>query len=57
MNSSIIIDEVIDFWFGKLDESGLPDAQKQQLWWVKDTKIDKFIKKNYEKYIIKAVSL
>ena len=51
-----IINEIIRFWFGKLNENGVPSKEKQKIWWIKDPKIDEFIKKNYEKYIIKAVN-
>jgi uncharacterized protein (DUF924 family) len=40
-------DTVLDFWFGKLDDSGRADKQHAQRWWLKEPALDAEIKQRF----------
>jgi uncharacterized protein (DUF924 family) len=40
-------DEVIEFWFGELDDSGLASADKAKRWWAKDPALDDLIRRRF----------
>ena len=46
--------EILEFWFGKMENNTLPEKEKQQMWWVKDQKLDNLIRKKFEKHLILA---
>lgn len=41
------VEDVLDFWFGDLDESGLAPAERSARWWTKDTALDQEIEKRF----------
>lgn len=48
MNSTFLaektVDRILEFWFGDLDESGIPKEEYRKRWWVKDPLTDELIK-------------
>jgi uncharacterized protein (DUF924 family) len=42
------IDDILDFWFGRLDEHGLADADHSARWWKKDPGFDEQIRTRFE---------
>lgn len=50
------VEEILEFWFGRLEKDDVPSQEKQKMWWKKDKSVDNFIKKEFEGCIIKAVS-
>jgi len=43
--------KILYFWFGKINNNGLPDKEKQTMWWIKDKNLDQLIKKEFEKHL------
>lgn len=41
------VDEVLGFWFGKLDQKGRPLQDKSGLWWGKSTDTDRLIRQRF----------
>lgn len=41
------IDEVLDYWFGPLDEHGLASSERSQRWWAKDEAFDREIEERF----------
>lgn len=39
--------DVLDFWFGQLDDEGLADEEHQKLWWTKSTELDQQIRERF----------
>ncbi len=46
--SGTVIDDIIDFWFGPLDEHGQADAGQAARWWKKDPAFDEEIRTRFE---------
>lgn len=38
------VNRILEFWFGNLDESGIPTEEYRKRWWVKDPRTDNLIK-------------
>ena len=49
--------KILNFWFGNLDNGGVPDKEKQKMWWIKDQKLDELIKNEFEKELVRAKSV
>jgi uncharacterized protein (DUF924 family) len=41
------IDDVLDFWFGELDELGRASADRRKLWWTKSDAFDQTIRSRF----------
>lgn len=41
------IRRILDFWFGDLNEKGLPSDAHRRIWWIKDPENDEMIKVNF----------
>ena len=50
------IKKILDFWFGDIKKSGIPGKEKQNIWWIKDKKLDELIKKQFENHLVEANS-
>ena len=50
------VEKIQEYWFGELDENGLPESKKQEMWWKKDENTDRYIKDNFENLLLKAKS-
>ncbi|MFB2705097.1 DUF924 family protein [Marinobacter shengliensis] len=46
--------ELLDFWFGKLDEDGLPDADHRNRWFRSDRKFDQEIRRRFLSLVLFA---
>ncbi|OJT00274.1 MULTISPECIES: DUF924 family protein [Marinobacter] len=46
--------ELLDFWFGKLDEHGLPDADHRNRWFRSDRKFDQEIRRRFLSLVLFA---
>jgi uncharacterized protein (DUF924 family) len=40
-------DDVLDFWFGVLDESGLAGEEVSERWWRKDGALDREVRDRF----------
>ena len=40
-------EQVLDFWFGELDESGLASEERSKRWWTKDPSFDREIERRF----------
>ncbi len=40
-------EEVLEFWFGELDEHGLADPAKSKRWWKKDPEFDALVEERF----------
>jgi len=49
--------KILDFWFGEIKNNGVPDKEKQKMWWIKDQKLDELIKNQFENHLIQAKSV
>ena len=56
MKEEKYINKILDFWFGEMKNSGVPDKKKQKMWWQKDKNLDKLIKKEFEILLKRAKS-
>ena len=45
--SSVAIDDILDFWFGPLDENGCADSTHAGRWWKKDAEFDEEIRRRF----------
>lgn len=50
------IDAVLDFWFGPLDERGMPREDRQALWFRKDPATDARIREAFGPLVARAVA-
>jgi uncharacterized protein (DUF924 family) len=48
--------EILDFWFGELDEAGSPPADRAALWWGGDTKTDAELRERFEADVVAAAA-
>ena len=46
--------ELLDFWFGELDEHGLPDAEHRNRWFRSDRKFDQEIRRRFLSLVLFA---
>ena len=46
--------QILDFWFGELEEGGVPPEALSRMWWAKDEKTDERIRVNFESDLINA---
>lgn len=46
--------ELLDFWFGELDESGLPDKDHRSRWFRSDRKVDQEIRRRFMSLVLFA---
>jgi|SRR5690554_188210 len=46
--------ELLDFWFGELDEYGLPDAEHRDRWFRSDRKFDQEIRRRFLSLVLFA---
>ncbi|MDR9426370.1 MAG: DUF924 family protein, partial [Marinobacter sp.] len=46
--------EILDFWFGELDESGLPDRLHRDRWFRSDRKFDQEIRRRFLSIVLFA---
>ncbi|PPK52179.1 DUF924 family protein [Marinobacter persicus] len=46
--------ELLDFWFGPLDESGLPDAEHRNRWFRSDRRFDQEIRRRFLSLVLFA---
>lgn len=46
--------EVLDFWFGELDESGLPDPAYRRRWFATDRRFDQEIRRRFLSLVLFA---
>ena len=46
--------ELLDFWFGELDESGLPDRDHRSRWFRSDRKVDQEIRRRFMSLVLFA---
>jgi len=49
-----IIDDIIGFWFGELDEQGMPDEMHRKMWFSASRVLDKEIDKRYRLLVEQA---
>lgn len=56
MREEKYIKKILDFWFGDMKNSGVPDKKKQKMWWQKDKNLDELIKKEFEILLKRAKS-
>jgi uncharacterized protein (DUF924 family) len=49
-------EQILDFWFGDLDESGSSDAFHQSRWWRKDPALDDEIRKSFAATFVALLS-
>jgi len=49
------IDDVLDFWFGRLDERGMPVENRHSLWFRKDDTTDEYIRVRFGKLVERAL--
>jgi len=45
-------EEILDFWFGSLLETGLPDADHSRLWFGKDARVDAHIRARFQSLVL-----
>jgi len=48
------IDNIHAFWFGELDEDGLPDPEQDRLWFIKRAETDSLIAERYTRLLEQA---
>lgn len=46
--------EILDFWFGQLDENGLPDAEHRNRWFRSDRRFDQEIRRRFLSMVLFA---
>ncbi|WP_303291973.1 DUF924 family protein [Marinobacter sp. SS5-14b] len=46
--------ELLDFWFGKLDEMGLPDSDHRNRWFRSDRRFDQEIRRRFSSLVLFA---
>jgi uncharacterized protein (DUF924 family) len=46
--------EILDFWFGELDENGLPDAEHRNRWFRSDRRFDEEIRRRFLSMVLFA---
>ncbi|HAU17196.1 MAG TPA: DUF924 domain-containing protein [Marinobacter adhaerens] len=46
--------EILDFWFGELDENGLPDSDHRNKWFRSDRKFDQEIRRRFLSMVLFA---
>lgn len=46
--------EILDFWFGELDENGLPDAEHRNRWFRSDRRFDQEIRRRFLSMVLFA---
>ena len=51
------VKKVLHFWFGNIKNGDVPDKNKQEMWWIKDPKLDQLIKNHFEKELLRAKSV
>lgn len=49
------IDSVLDFWFGRLDERGMPVEARHNLWFQKDETTDEYIRVRFGNLVERAL--
>ncbi|GAB3275019.1 DUF924 family protein [Parahaliea aestuarii] len=50
------IDDVLDFWFGELNDEGMPREDRHGLWFRKDADTDEFIRARYGTLVEQALA-
>lgn len=60
MNSTFLtektVNRILDFWFGDIDERGIPNEEYRKRWWVKDPRTDELIKDMFKDEIKDVIS-
>jgi len=51
------VNKILNFWFEDTRNNGIPDKEKQKMWWIKDSKLDKLIKNQFENHLNSAKSV
>lgn len=46
--------DILDFWFGPLDEAGLPAPEKEKLWFRVDKAFDQLVRRRFLSYVLMA---
>ncbi|MFP3978645.1 DUF924 family protein [Marinobacter sp. KMM 10035] len=46
--------EILDFWFGELDENGLPDSEHRNRWFLSSRKFDQEIRRRFLSMVLFA---
>ncbi len=49
-----VVDEVLEFWFGQLDENGFSESARQARWFVQDDEFDAEIRRRFQPLIEQA---
>lgn len=55
--SQEVVENILLFWFGDLENEGVPGDKYMNRWWIKDPATDKLIRDKFEDYLKTAVKL
>lgn len=52
-----MVEDILHYWFGHVEETGVPTDHRSQIWFGAEPKIDQEIKDRYEAVLLDAISL
>lgn len=52
-----IVDDILHYWLGQVEDTGIPTEYRAQVWFGKDPKIDAEIKDQFEPVLLDAIGL
>jgi len=50
------IDDILDFWFGELDSAGLPESNRNPLWFSRDNAVDDQLQRRFGSWLERGVA-
>lgn len=51
-----MVDNVLHYWFGHVEDTGVPTQHRTQVWFGKDTNIDAEIKDQFKDVLLDAIA-